>query len=180
MSAEVFGCEALAQFKKACHEFHKRARTFETLSADYDTSVVEGSVKGQIQREELSHAKSAMLHAKDGISWVVAYWTNKGAKTGGDPPASKRDRRTKGRDIDGQILKMIIEDRTRIWWSAREFGKRLSCRHSTVTGCKTWTRFILPAREMERSATRVARQKEEADEAEKPARRRVKRGRQDH
>ncbi len=66
------------------------------------------------------------------------------------PPASKGASKTKGKNIDAQMLKLLEDHHNCYGWSAQDFADRLGCAKSTVLATKAWNNIIL-ARAMRRA-----------------------------
>ncbi len=47
-------------------------------------------------------------------------------------------KKSKGRNINGAMLNMLLTNSDARGWSAREWAERLDCSHGTVTGTKAW------------------------------------------
>ena len=62
------------------------------------------------------------------------------------PPQTSKGKKTKGKNIDAQMIRVLQENAESASWSARQWAVHLKCSKGTITECKTWTNLLRKSR----------------------------------
>jgi hypothetical protein len=68
-----------------------------------------------------------------------------GVPSGNTPPV-KVGKKSKGKNIDARMLKVLAENRRAFGWTAAQWAQHLDCAESTVKETKTWTEYLKAVR----------------------------------
>jgi hypothetical protein len=122
--------EQLGNFRNVCGIDRARGYCLAHYGAELTITTANRVLGDLIRRFALTRDEAAGLFLADAMDRLESEVAV--------PPATNAEKKTKGKNIDARMLKVLADNKESFGWSAAQWADHLKCAESTVKDTPTW------------------------------------------